>query len=208
MYQNLLPLWRTNEELMITAWEGLGITNNNNLRRNSYVKGSRHYELSNHTSTLLSAGLGNVLAIVNDRKIEVDERYSFSVEGGYKYENGANHLDAALNFAGNLLGGGMGLDKFAKRLSGSIFSSTTNSLIRRGAAGVIQGTFDGIWQYDINEGKDEILKGYHNLYNFFHPILLNTVDVKPKTSEQINKELNDKLIKQVYPEVQNKLPND
>ena len=88
MYQNLLPLWRTNEELMITAWEGLGFTNNYNLRRNSYVKGSRHYELSNHTSTLFSAGLGNVLAVVGDRKIELDERYAFSVGGGYKYENG------------------------------------------------------------------------------------------------------------------------
>jgi len=99
MYQNLLPLWRTNEELMITAWEGLGFTNNYNLRRNSYVKGSRHYELSNHTSTLLSAGLGNVLAVVSDRKIEVDERYAFAQGGGYKYENGAYHLDAAGSFA-------------------------------------------------------------------------------------------------------------
>ena len=99
MYQNLLPLWRTNEELMITAWEGLGFTNNYNLRRNSYVKGSRHYELSNHTSTLLSAGLGNVLAVVSDRKIEHDERYAFAVGGGYKYENGAYHLDAAGSFA-------------------------------------------------------------------------------------------------------------
>ena len=99
MYQNLLPLWRTNEELMITAWEGLGFTNNYNLRRNTYVKGSRHYELSNHTSTLLSAGLGNVLAVVSDRKIEVDERYAFAQGGGYKYENGAYHLNASGSFA-------------------------------------------------------------------------------------------------------------
>ncbi|MDP3929704.1 MAG: hypothetical protein Q8R57_11835 [Bacteroidota bacterium] len=69
------------------------------MRRNSYVKGSRHYELINHTSTLLSSGLGNVLAVVSDRKIEVDERYAFSVGGGYKYENGAYHLDASGSFA-------------------------------------------------------------------------------------------------------------
>jgi hypothetical protein len=48
----------------------------------NYVKGARHYELSNHDSTWLTINLGNVLSVVSDRKIEVDESYTFQAGGG------------------------------------------------------------------------------------------------------------------------------
>ena len=43
----------------------------------SYIKGNTNYELANHTSVMLSTGLGNVLAIVSDRLFST-ETYSGS----------------------------------------------------------------------------------------------------------------------------------
>ncbi|MCF8447712.1 MAG: hypothetical protein K9H61_12015, partial [Bacteroidia bacterium] len=57
------------------------------------VKGARHYELSNH--------LGNVLSVVSDRKIEVDESYTFQAGGGYIYQNGAYATDPLGNYFQN-----------------------------------------------------------------------------------------------------------
>jgi RHS repeat-associated protein len=59
----------------------------------NYVKGARHYELSNH--------LGNVLSVVSDRKIEVDESYTFQAGGGYIYQNGAYTADPLGNYFQN-----------------------------------------------------------------------------------------------------------
>jgi RHS repeat-associated protein len=59
----------------------------------NYVKGARHYELSNH--------LGNVLSVVSDRKIEVDESYTFQAGGGYIYQNGAYTADLLGNYFQN-----------------------------------------------------------------------------------------------------------
>jgi hypothetical protein len=135
-------------------------------------------------------------------------------DGSYKYVgaellegNGIHNkrtsdaiADASANFVGNLLGGGMKLDNFTKRLSGSIFQSTKNSILRRTTSGLIQGGFEGVWQLGINESKDALLNMYHNFYNSIYSIQLSTVVISSKNYKEIKEELGDKILKQVHPE--------
>ncbi|OYU93399.1 MAG: hypothetical protein CFE21_20710 [Bacteroidetes bacterium B1(2017)] len=89
VYENLLPLWHLNEQNQQVALNGMGYISNCNQQLN-FVKGTRHYELSNH--------LGNVLSVVSDRKIEVDESYTYQSSGGYIFQNGAYSADPSGNY--------------------------------------------------------------------------------------------------------------
>ncbi|MCF8255005.1 MAG: hypothetical protein K9H61_13950 [Bacteroidia bacterium] len=70
------------------------------------MRGNKQFELSNpasanlrtSTSIRVSINLGNVLTVVSDRKIEIDESYSFQNAGGQKYSNGAYTADVAGDF--------------------------------------------------------------------------------------------------------------
>lgn len=81
-YTELLTEWTVNlNNEVIPNMEAHNFVSSCTVQNNVYVKGSRRYELSNH--------LGNVLAVVSDRKIESDEDYFYAGLGsGYKFENG------------------------------------------------------------------------------------------------------------------------
>jgi RHS repeat-associated protein len=98
VYENLLPLWHLNEQNQQVALNNNGFISNCNMQL-SYVKGARHYELSNH--------LGNVLSVVSDRKIEVDESYTYQTSGGYIYQNGTYTADPYGNYTQNSVADGL-----------------------------------------------------------------------------------------------------
>lgn len=87
-YTELLTEWTENlNNEVIPNMQAHNFVSSCSVQNNVYVKGSRRYELSNH--------LGNVLAVVSDRKIESDEDYFYAGLGsGYKFENGVYIADA------------------------------------------------------------------------------------------------------------------
>jgi RHS repeat-associated protein len=86
-YTSLLADWTENlNNEVIPQMQAHNFVSSCTIQKNVYVKGSRRYELSNH--------LGNVLAVVSDRKIESDEDYFYAGLGnGYKFENGVYIAD-------------------------------------------------------------------------------------------------------------------
>jgi hypothetical protein len=98
VYENLLPLWHLNEQNQQVALNSRGYISNCE-QQLSYVKGARRYELSNH--------LGNVLSLVSDRKIEIDENYTYQAGGGYIYQNGAYTSDPSGNYIQNSAADGL-----------------------------------------------------------------------------------------------------
>jgi RHS repeat-associated protein len=78
-------VWPSGFELLKTEYSGTFSCDDCN--RFTYAKGSRHFELSNH--------LGNVLVTVSDRKIAVDEEYTYNPAAANRYLRNGSYTASA-----------------------------------------------------------------------------------------------------------------
>jgi hypothetical protein len=93
--------------------------------------------------------------------------------------------DATANFAGSMIGLGMGTGVLGDGLAGAAFKGTSSTIGRIGAgafSGLIQGSFEGLWQYGVNELADYV----HGVYRDHYPktIQLSEVTIQAKKSNK------------------------